>query len=169
MAVTVGKPAELGGAEAAQRAALRTMQERRARIWRRLALVAIVSAIIVALLVAQRDNQTRRHYREQLEGLQHVFEEGRARSGSPPAALGVVERDNPAWDLCYFNPTYVDRAARRGRSGVAAMRAPVNLIFNPDGRFLLMFDGKDYHVEWIDEAQFRAVAASLGLGLAVAE
>jgi hypothetical protein len=152
---------------ASQRATVRVMAERRWRLWRRLAVIVVVSAVIVLLALLQRDTQSRRGFERDAERLAAEFEGELARRGVPPDIFLFAQRDDPAIAEFYFNTSYSLRFGDGEAVGVCCMRAPLGLFLQEDGRYVILFDGKSFAVRWMTESEFRSRAPELGLASAV--
>ena len=160
--------AKQGPSSPGQRVALRVMETRRRRLWRRAVLIVLVTAAILVLALAQRDGQTVQRQGALAQQVAQRLSELAAESPLPPS-VGQVSRTDEVPELVTFafNAMYAAQAERRGRSGVCAS-GPVVLFLRTDGRFVVTFDGRSFAVEWMEEAQFRREADALGLEHALA-
>ncbi|MBW7907148.1 MAG: hypothetical protein LC135_10300 [Phycisphaerae bacterium] len=151
----------------AERVWLRTYRQRSRRIWRQLVLVAVVTVVIVILSLAQRDLQAQRWERRELDRLAESLQSRLATEGGAVDLVALMRLDDPLWNRYQFNDGYARQGWRGSEIGVGCSRSVVALFLKEDGRFVLLFDGAAYRVEWLTEREFRRRAASLGLELAL--
>jgi len=152
-----------------ERVRLRTYRQRSRQIWRQLALVVVVTIVIVLLALIQRDAQARRFERRELDRIAQVLQEARGKQAAAVDLFTILRLDDPLWQRYYFNESY-SRQAWGGREiGVGCSRSAVGLLLGNDGRFVILYDGGQYRVEWLSEVQFRRNAKGLGLELALEE
>lgn len=150
---------------ASQRAGVRVMVERRRRIWRRLGLILVVTAVIVVLAQAQRDSDLLRRQGDHAKrGVAGALQEIRASIGKPPDVLRFAQRPDDRLSQYYFNPLYAEHAREDRPAGVACLRAPLSLFLRPAGRYVVLYDGATFRVEWMTESDFQQRADGLGLG-----
>lgn len=149
---------------AAQKVSLRTLHERRWRIWRRLLLMIVVTITIVVLALAQRDIQRIRWHEREMERIADALRGAMAQRGAAPEVLGLARDESGAAGLYQFNVNYRQHAERRGRSAVCVMRKPVPLFLRPNRRYLILFDGREFTVGWLTEPRFAEQSEPLGLG-----
>ncbi len=150
--------------QAEQRVSLRTLYERRWRFWRRLWLMIAGTITIVVLALAQRDTQRLRYHAGEMERLAEALRGAMAQKGTAPEILSLARSDSEIATRYLFNVNYRQHAERRGRSAVCAMRGPVPLFLRPSRRYLILFDGREFTVEWMSEARFAEQSEALGLG-----
>ncbi|HMQ16676.1 MAG TPA: hypothetical protein PKC49_11950 [Phycisphaerae bacterium] len=151
----------------AERVWLRTYRQRSRRIWRQLVLVAVVTVVIVVLSLAQRDLQAQRWERRDLDRLAASLRGRLETEGGPADLLALMRLDDPLWNRYQLNDGYARQGWRGSEIGVGCSRSVVALFLQEDGRFVLLFDGAAYRVEWLTERDFRGRAAALGLELAL--
>lgn len=168
------------GQTAADRAARRTLLQRRRRVWRSLVLFVVVTAVMVLVSMAQRDYQSVRTCRQRLEytcaELQKLLERGdkapqslplpRADGGRESAGVNGGVDDDAYFTLrarYFYNARYGRAAAREKRVGVCCCEQPHRLYLRADGRHVIVFDGQRYDLIWMAEQEFRRQAAELGL------
>jgi hypothetical protein len=151
----------------AERVRLRTYRERSRRIWRQLLLVVVVTIIIVLLSLAQRDTQAQRFERREIDRLAATLRESFHKNKAPADLLGAIPLQDPLWRRYYLNQGYARQGWAGSRIGVACSPRPVQMFLRSDGRMLLLFDGREFTVNWISEEEFRKHAAELGLALAI--
>lgn len=150
--------------EAAQKVSLRTLLERRRRIWRRLLLMIVVTVTIIVLALAQRDTQRIRYHAEEMARIAEALRGSLEQTGVAPEVLSLARRDSEIARKYRFNVNYRQHAERRGRSAVCAMTEPVRLFLRQSRRYLILFDGREFSVRWMTEEQFLEQSEPLGLG-----
>jgi hypothetical protein len=159
--------------ELSDRAALRTIRERRSRIIRTVLKVAAVVVAMALLLILNRDNQSARGCRARMEALAarlRALEQ--SEEDSPVGLLLRDPREMPdeSPDVrsqlghVYANTFYHAQAASRGQAGVCCCREAHERILLPSGRHVLLYDASDgsYSVVWMEEPEFRMRADELG-------
>jgi hypothetical protein len=150
--------------EAAQKVSLRTLLERRRRIWRRLLLMIVVTVTIIVLALVQRDTQRIRYHAGEMERIAEALRGAMEQKGAAPEVLSLARSDSEVATRYLFNVNYRQHAERRGRSAVCAMREPVPLLLRPNRRYVILFDGRQFSVRWMTEAEFATQSEPLGLG-----
>jgi len=146
-----------------QRARVRTMLGRRRRFWRRVAVFAAVTVVMVLVTLVTRDRQHRREMKEQATmiaaGLQERYE---LRGHLPLRLPDLPPQDANLHERYYFNTRYADQGKWRRRVGVCSLRQPLRFYVWPAGRTVVLFDGERFSAHWMSEPQFRAEAETLG-------
>ncbi len=141
--------------EALERAGLRTMTQRRRRIQRSLATVGLVTVVMLLLALLQRDQQSTRQCRRQvdaaIEGFRHAHRVGRV----PPTTFpSVPQADAEAPDHFAYNILYAQLVRSTNPVGVFCCAEPHRLYLHESGRHLVTFDGQDFHVSWVPAGEF---------------
>lgn len=146
-----------------QRARLRTMLGRRRRFWRRAAVFAAVTIVMVLVTLVTRDRQHRREMEKQATtiaaGLQERYE---LRGHLPLRFPDLASQDTNLHERYYFNTRYADQRKWRRRVGVCCLRQPLRFYVTRAGRAVVLLDGERFSAHWMGEPQFRAEAAALG-------
>jgi len=150
--------------QAEERVSLRTLYERRWRFWRRLWLMIVGTITIVVLALAQRDTQRIRWHEREMARIAEALRGAIEEKGAAPEVLSLARSDSEVATRYLFNVNYRQHAERRGRSAVCAMRGSIPLFLRPSGRYLILFDGHRFTVEWMSEARFAEQSEALGLG-----
>jgi hypothetical protein len=171
---------------ATKAAALQTLTRRRRRVWRNLILITIITAVMVALSMAERDNQSLRGSvkacRDNLEfaaaKLQEAFDRGQpaptrlplpqdpAPPGLSPAALEAYQDAQLDRILHYhYEPTHRKAVSPGRKTIICYCVKPHALYLHDDRRHVILFDGQKYEVASLSETEFRRRAAELGIPL----
>jgi len=161
--------------ELSDRAALRTVRERRGRIIRTVLKVAGVVVAMALLLILNRDNQSARGCRTRMEALAERLQVLERSDDDNDNPVQLLLRDphrmpDESQDVrsqlghVHINTFYHVLAASRGQAGVCYCRESHERILLPSGRNVLLFDAADksYKVVWMEETEFRAQAEGLG-------
>lgn len=149
--------------QASERAEERVMNYRRRRVLRSGLIFSGITAVMIAAALAQRDREAERAGQEHAEKAAAVLTEAYVRERFLPLQMpadAVKKGVNP--QIWSFNITYPQEARKSGRVGVCCMSPPVDLFLRDDARFIIVFDGSDFHVVRQDESAFREQAAALG-------
>ena len=164
------------------RAAVRTMRERRRRVWRNVGVFLLVTSLMVVVSMAHRDHQAVRGCRERMTFARDRFQEllGTVEPAPDQLPLPGLEADDPTdvtrtpgedqvlFDLrmnYLYNSDYWRQARRRRPVGVCCNREPHRLYLQANGRHVIVFDGDKYELLWMTEPEFRERAAELGFSL----
>lgn len=149
--------------------ALRTMRERRRRIWRNMLTVVAGLFVMLVLLIINRDSQAVRA----CEGrMRLAAERMRASLADERLPIGVLLRrgeDSPKLaalrDHVYPNLFYTTQMRGQRLIGLCCCARPHKRMLLADGRYVILFDTQDktFHVEWMDESEFQQRARQLGL------
>lgn len=168
-------PAQSRAPELEDRAALRTLRERRRRVWRSMAGVLVITLGMLVLLVINRDNQAIRSCRSRMEfaraELQRLHDDG----SLPPRVLpwpapvegvrGQSRARVTASGHVHYDPFHSTRFGAASRVGVCCCKKPHTRLFFSDGRHVVIYDVQQgqYELQWMDEARFAQEAEGLGL------
>jgi len=173
--VTTGYGALERGSPTVGAAGLRVLRERRRRVWRSVLVMLTVSAVMVAVVVMNRDEAAIRSCAQRMEAARQVFQAQYDQGLPPPATLplpteGVdaAERRLMVQELqshVYYDALFTRRRGTSPEVGVCCCREMHDRLIGPDGRHVLVFNtqtGK-YVVLWLHEAEFDKRASELGL------
>jgi hypothetical protein len=165
------------------RAAIRTMSQRRRRVWINVAVFVLVTTVMVLLSMAQRDYQSVRDCWKRMNGtgqeLQKLLSRGEAaplllplpQPRELPANASQAERDRRDDEFLlmrqhYFYNAHYGRPQAQQRQrpvGVCCCAALHHLYLRTNGRHVIVFDGQRYELRWLTESEFRRQAAVLEL------
>lgn len=154
---------QVAAAEAAERAALRTMAARRRATRRRLVTTVVVGVAMVLMVMATRDNQSVRRCRASADYAAGVFRAELARHQPLPLSFPrsregqVMPREH-----YHYSPLNASLIALRRPIGICYCEDRHNLFLQADGRHVLLFDGERIDVQWVTESEFRAQADAWG-------
>ncbi len=158
-----------------QRALIRTMVQRRRRVWLNIAAILVIMALMVVLSMAVRDDQavrgTVRDCRAALEVAGERLQVALDRGIFPPPTLPLPREELPASAdraareaaderhldrlLRYEYDPQHRRRASGGPVRVAYDLEPHGLYLQEDQRHVLLFDGTRYTVATLSEAEFQ--------------
>ncbi len=152
---------------ASDEAALRTLGQRRRRVWRSVLLVVLLTLVMVMLSVMNRDQQAIDSCRERMEYAVREFQRQFDEHGISPTALPLPQ-DTPdaaarMREHVLYNYLYTESALTE--VGVCCCRYPHSRLFQPAGRHVITFNVRDgrYLLRWVKEEEFRQKADDLGL------
>lgn len=160
----------------AARAELRTLRERRRRVWRGLALFVVVVIGMVVVSIVNNDEANIRTCRGRLELICQSLQEAADRGQPVPQQLplppardddrqaqreAAVVRYHVHYDAFGFERA---KAGQR-EAGLACCRWPHTRLIGVSGRHVIVFDTarRRYEVRWLEESAFRRDARRLGL------
>lgn len=164
-----------------ERAALRTIRERRRRVWRSALLVVLVTLGMVVLLAVNRDEQDIRACGRRMERtrqeLQRLRDAGQRLPLADPEKLaelvvaGMSEddearrQDSHVRTHTHYNVLFSARAGLAPEIGVCCCRRPHSRLLRPPGRHVIVFGAARgvFELRWMDEAEFARRAAALEL------
>jgi hypothetical protein len=183
----VDSPASRELPRPADRVALRTMAQRRRRVWRNIILMVVTSGLVLLLSVIGRDEQSLRgpiqDSYEELEYARAELQDAFDRGGLAPPRLPLPPRGELPPDASpaqreRFEEEQLDRLLRytynqahrwQGQperpAFVCYNQGPLDLFLREDRRHLILFDGTQYTLETLTESAFRQRAAALGVEL----
>lgn len=142
----------------------RALRRRRSKIIRPIAFYGVVTLGMLVVSILHRDSQAHRTGMEVAGTIAAKLQDEFDRTHRSPRGLPEL-KDYPALpELYYFNIFYADSMSGYGESGVCALRRPLRRLLQPEGRFLIVFDGRSYRAQWLEESEFRERATGLGLG-----
>lgn len=152
-------------AAAGDRASLRTFRKRRRRVWRNVLTVLVVTALMVVLVMARRDQQDVGRCQETMRFIVRAFENPDMRSSGFPLNLPQPQSD-AAMDRSHYH--YSVRNAQSMLDddppvGIVCCDHPHRLFTRADGRYVVLFDGGAFRLEWLTERDFQQRAAGLRL------
>ena len=144
-----------------QRARLRTLSQRRKRLWRRIAILVIVTIVMVLVALLNRDTQHLREQRKLGQKIADALQEDYASRGNwAPLGFPLDEGLKGQGQRYYFNIFYDGRE----KVGVCCLKKPVRFFVRTEGRIVILFDGEHFSSRWMPESEFRAKAGQLGFG-----
>lgn len=173
--MTTDAPASATSSAIREDAALRTMRERRRRVWRNVLAVVVVTAGIGVLTILNRDAAAIRSCRKRMEFAALRFQELRDKGLPSEPVLPLPEDVDGAAesrkrimelrDHVHYNVFYADRATFTREVGVCCCLRPHSRLFRSSGRHVIILDvDRGVHsVVWMDEAEFARRAEQLGL------
>src|SRR5262245_54210852 len=127
MATSAGQEIKLQ--PVSQRATVRVMAERRWRVWRRLAMIVVVSAVIVLLNLLQRDTQSKRGFEKHAEAIAAELQKEFEARKIAPDIFRLTQKKDPVLAAFFFNTGYAFESRRDGSEiGVCCLRAPLGLF-----------------------------------------
>ncbi|MGE3180375.1 MAG: hypothetical protein AB7N71_01995 [Phycisphaerae bacterium] len=138
----------------------------------RLGFVAVLGlATVILLPLYNRETQALRADSKTLEVIRGILQERLEKGGSPPLSISLPTSaaDARFREAYYYDGLFDQRAAERGTAVVACLRNPIMGLLKRDGRNVLLFDGKEFEVRWLNEDKFRELAARQNLNIAPPE
>ncbi|MBU0640499.1 MAG: hypothetical protein KKB50_16675 [Planctomycetes bacterium] len=149
----------------AERATRRTLSHRRWRVWRMIAIFVIATATMITLSMANRDAQSVRTCQTNLRYALDVFRS--EHKGKPlPWTLPMPHAERDLLRSHYrYAPQNANLLDTYSPVGICWCDQPHHLFLRPSGRHLLLFDGEEYEIRWMSEAEFRTNAARFGLNI----
>lgn len=139
-------------------------QRRRRQIVGRILSTLGILTIIILLALLNRDARNFRNFRAEAEQLALALQEVYETTGIPPQRFpDVNSRLAQARDRYEFNLLYLDHMKLRRPVPVCILRNPVGLMLRPNVRFVVLFDGHFYRVQWYRAAEFARIADDLGI------
>jgi hypothetical protein len=158
-------PVSLDDRALAQRARVRTMQQRRRRLLRRVLTLLVVTVAMVLAILMNRDAQELRAKRKQGETIAAALQQSYDLHHDPPLSLPAFAGANTALQgSYYFNIFYASQQESSQRAGVCCLRQPLRFFVRGEGRIVVLFDGERFTSQWMPESEFRAAARALGFG-----
>lgn len=151
---------------------MRTLRERRRRVWYRLGAFLLVSFLLVMLIVVNRDQAEvrtcRRRMLQAAEALREMHDDiERERLTILFAERGQVDDwRGPLRGHVQLNVLYdYHRGEGRREIGVMCCAGPHRRLFGAVGRHVIVYNSatQDYEVRWYTEPEFDRVAPLLGL------
>lgn len=143
---------------------LRVVATRKRKVARLVAVVVVVTAAIVLLSIANRDEQSVSRCRRDLE---YAVEQFRQRAGEGVGLPRELPRRADAGARVEYHYHYVPRNVLRERPGaplgVVCCVQRHRLYFDSDGRHVVTYDGQAFEIRWMTEEEFAARADALGL------
>lgn len=144
---------------AVARVARRTLSQRRRRVWRELLLLGVGTVIMVIVAMANRDYQAVENARTRMERVAAYLQKLHNNKRPFPLEIPMLKGDDAeARELYLYNSLFTDSLLRRREVAVCYRIRPMRLFLRTDGNFVLVFDGKNFRVEWltVDEAHEKA-------------
>lgn len=139
------------------------MLERRKRFWRRIVIFVVVMAAMVLAVLASRDTQHLRAVQKEGAMLADALQENYARQQELPLLFPIFKEPYEELHRRYFfNMFYAYQQEWRKQVGVCCLKDPVRFFVLTEGRLFVLFDGKHFSSQWMNEADFQAAAESLG-------
>lgn len=148
---------------AMERASLHVMAQRRRKILRGSAVVALLVAAMILLSVATRDIQDMRRCCAQLEFIREKLGPVTASNSLP---FKLPQPDDPRTALVgHYRYMPSNASLPRGDHPVAIVCCdrPHSMMIRPDGRYALVLEGSSYKIKWMTESDFAAAANQLGI------
>jgi len=158
---------------------LRTLRERRWRVYRGALMLVLSTIVVVVLSVLNRDEAAIRACRERMEYARQALQDTRDRNDPVPPRLPLPELapDDPESHLgrehlrdpAYYNPLF-DLRHDSGRGvGVCCCRFPHTRLIGSCGRQVVLYDPvqRKFTLQWMDEDTFQRRADELGLRAAL--
>lgn len=152
-----------------RRAAQQTRRRRRRRVWLSIACYGLATAVMVFASLAHRDYRAVRSNERLMGELQALFQADYL-DRPLPQKLPLDDPEGPRVDvnwrkrLCYV-PQNQWRLDELERVAVCYNDVPLTFYVRPDGRHLILFDGREYTLEWLSEAEFRQQHDRYGIRL----
>ena len=161
-------PASLLPSAPSERAARRTLAQRRRRVLRSALTVIAIMLVMLVLTVLNRDEQALHACRERMEQALQTFQKHHEEWLRDPlkfplpsveAQLGDVWRDH-----VLDNWRYTEQAATTNEVGVCCCERPHSRLFRPSGRHVIVFNvpQQKYELRWMNEDEFIRRADELG-------
>ena len=153
-----------------QRALRRTIGERRRRIVRSVAVFVLVTAAIVVLVMARRDQEALAKSKRVFEFIQRSFQDKFVTAALPALLPMPTDETRDATlamrdSICYAPAAKYQREPNRPQVAVCYHYKPLRLFLRPAGRHVVLFDGHDYSLVWMAETEVQQRAAELGIYL----
>lgn len=146
-----------------QQIQLRLRRERNRRLLRGVLVLVVVTGLLIVLAITNRDRQAIRHSHRVGIRLTRAFQAEFDRTGIAPRRLPPVNlRARHIRDAVIFNVYYPDQIRTARVVGVCCNRSPVSMYLDPPGRHVVLFDGREFQLEWMLETEFRERAYALG-------
>lgn len=168
MAEAQPQPANLGAIREAVRT--RTFYHRRNRIVLNILLIVGICSAMVYVSMLQRDSQKLKNLRTSVDRVVAALVESHQTAHAPLAFLPGPNGQSVS-DVSgayFYNIRYISMHQRRGSPvGVFCSREPATLFLQEDGRYIVLYNGEGFSVQWMPEPEFDQQARGLGLGGAV--
>lgn len=147
----------------AEKVALRRLRHRRSKLVRSLGMVSIVSLLMVAISVNERDRQLGKRCRQSLMRYSELIK----RSLPGPIPPNLLElRDEPEIlvpaHYNYISEHVLSSLVSKQPLAICYCKAPHRLLWGDDGRNVLTLTEGRFRVEWMTESVFQARRAALG-------
>ena len=143
----------------------RTLAERKRRIWRNGLIFVAISLAMVYVALTQRDQQA---VRNAVDVGQRLAAEMQNKFDLDRRLPDRVPDLGPKYRLAvgHFlpNPLYADLSRTIKPVAVLYSKTRIDLFFGKAGRVLVLFDGHQFHAEWLHEQAFQERRSTLGLG-----
>jgi hypothetical protein len=164
-----------------ERVGLRTLRERRWRVYRGVFMLVLSTAIVVALTVLNRDEAAIRACDARMRFACDAFQAMRDSKAPVPASLlelrpdpsRPVDREDHAtndlltqlWTEAYYNALFDLRCDSGREVGVCCCQAPHARLIGASGRYVVVYDPvrRRFAQRWLDEDAFQRQADQLGL------
>jgi hypothetical protein len=154
-------------ASASDRASLRTMKQRQRRVWRNLLTFAAITALMVVLVMARRDQQDVGRCLETMRFVATALQNEVSQPGGVPVNMPHPQTEGAMTRSHYHYSLNTARALRPEGGGpelgIACCDQPHRLFTRTDGRYVVLGDGRTFHVQWMNEDEFQRRAAELQL------
>lgn len=146
-----------------ERVRLRTMAERRRRVWRSLALFMVTVAAMVVIVMLRRDTQAVESCRHMLDDAVGVLHAELAKGhGLPPTFPQSAAGRSVLRTHFHYSMLNAQFLAGKRQIGICSCEQPHRLFLQRNGRHVALFDGENFEVRWVDEEEFRRNAAAWG-------
>lgn len=154
---------------------LRTLRERRRRVWRSVLTFVVVTTVLVLLSIANRDESAIRSCHGRMmaarDALQQVYDRGRPVPPQLPLLADVDPKDEHQQQIvhlrshAYYNVLHDCRLNAAREVGVCACRGNHTRLIGDAGRWVIVFNSarRQYEVRWMDREEFERQADELGL------
>lgn len=143
----------------------RTSLSRRWRLIRQMLIYLAVTLAMLAAAIANRDTQAVRNAEQRAQRIAAAMQDEFTQMNMPPLHLPALEPSSGvAPSNYYFNFAYPRAQRLGGAVGVTCAREPLHLFLRPNGRYVVLFDGSRYTVEWFEQERFAELAPQWGMG-----
>ncbi len=146
-----------------RRARLRVMLLRRRRFWRSVLYFSIGTALMVVLVLANRDAQQFRELTREGQVVAEALQREADTRGTLPLLLPTLPppHDN-IHERYVFNLYYATQIHWTQPVGVCCSRYPWHFFLRSDGRSVILYDGKHFSSKLMNEREFQQTAEKLG-------
>jgi len=159
------------------RAAARIMSKRRRRIWRNIIFFIVATVAMVVLALLNRDHQDVMQSQRVMAYVLAECQAAATRSLPPnlPSSMpkppsitdaewfGHEEGEGRLRNRFLYLPANAGRASPAQPLVVCCDDPAVHLLLRADGRHVVLFDGRAFQMRWMDEPEFSARSAALGV------
>jgi hypothetical protein len=150
--------------------ALRTLRERRRRVWRTLVLLVLVLVGMVVLTIMKHDEELIGDCRKRMTSTCKIFQDAYDAGQPLPYPQRLDEQITGFRGHCYYDLFQFERnRAAVSEAGVCCCRWPHTRLIGPSARFVIVFVNspdphqRRYVVHELDERTFRSKCRAWGL------